>query len=209
MEAIQLFNREGEAVGKVQVPKELEGPVNQPVLWQAVRSYLANQRQGTADTKRRGEVSGGGKKPWRQKHTGRARAGTIRSPLWRKGGIVFGPHPRDYRTPLPARVQRLALVNSLRAKLGTQSVAVVEGLDGLEPKTKALAGFLRRLQAEERTLLVVDRPTEVLARISRNLPGVALRRASDLSCCDLLGSGKVIVTAEAWKELEKRAQVTG
>jgi large subunit ribosomal protein L4 len=201
MEAIQLFNREGKAVGEVQVPKELEGPVNEPVLWQAVRSYLSNQR--------RGEVRGGGKKPWRQTHTGRARAGTIRSPLWRKGGIVFGPHPRDYRTPLPARVQRLALVNSLRAKLETQSVAMVEGLDGLEPKTKALAGFLRRLQAEERTLLVVDRPTEVLARISRNLPGLGLRRACDLSCYDLLSSGKVIVTAEAWKELEKRAQVTG
>lgn len=209
MEAVQLYNREGQTVGSVPVPKVLEGPVNRPVLWQAVRSYLANQRQGTADTKRRGEVRGGGKKPWRQKHTGRARAGTIRSPLWRKGGIVFGPHPRDYRTALPARVQRLALVNSLRAKLGTQSVAVVESLEGLEPKTKALAGFLRRLQAEEGTLLVVDRPSAVLARISRNLPKVAVRPASDLSCYEVLRSRKLVVTAEAWKQLERLVEVRG
>ena len=164
--------------------------------------HLANQRQGTADTKRRGEVRGGGKKPWRQKHTGRARAGSIRSPIWRKGGIVFGPHPREYRYALPEKLRRLALLNSLRDKFSSQAVMVIQGLDGLTPKTKALAGLLRKLQVEKKALLVVERPAPTWNRISRNLYGVEVRPVSDLTCYDVLASDKLVVTAEAFKQLE-------
>ena len=213
---IQLYDLEGKVVGSVQVPAALEGPVNEAVLWQAVRMYLANQREGNADTKRRGEVSGGGKKPWKQKHTGRARAGSIRSPIWRKGGIVFGPHPRDYRYALPASVRKVALINSLRDKVSSQAVAAVQGLEGIAPKTKALAQVLKKLQAaagasgsaatrlgaEQKALLVVEKPSAELLRISRNLCSVTVRPVSDVTCYDVLASNRLVVTAGALKAWE-------
>ena len=202
MPDIQLFDLEGKVIGSIQVPAVLEGPVNEAVLWQAVRMYLANQREGNADTKRRGEVRGGGKKPWKQKHTGRARAGSIRSPIWRKGGIVFGPHPRDYRYELPASVRKVALVNSLRDKVSSQSVAAVQGLEGIAPKTKALAQVLKKLQAEAKALLVVEKASSELLRISRNLCGVMVRPASDVTCYDVLAATKLVVTAGALKQWE-------
>ena len=200
---IQLFDLEGKRVGSLQVPAALEGPVNEAVLWQAVRMYLANRRQGTAQTKTRGQVRGGGRKPWRQKHTGRARAGSIRSPLWRKGGIVFGPHPREHRYELPASVRKVALVNSLRDKIGGEAVAVIKTFEGLAPKTKALAQLLKKLQAERKVLLVIEKPSAELARISRNLAGVtAVKPASDLTCYDVLLSDKLVVTEGAFKGWE-------
>lgn len=203
MPDIQLFDLEGKVVGSVKIPAALEGPVNEAVLWQAVRMYLANQRQGTVDTKTRGEVSGGGKKPWRQKHTGRARAGSSRSPIWRKGGIVFGPHQRDYRYALPAGVRKIALVNSLRDKVGSQAMSVVKTFEGISPKTKVLAQLLGKLQAQKKTLLVVDKPSPDLVRISRNLAGVtAVRPASDVTCYDVLLSDKLVVTEDALKRWE-------
>ena len=203
MPEIQMMSLEGKVVGTVPVPQLLEGPVNQAVLWQAVRMHLANQRQGNAETKTRGQVSGGGKKPWRQKHTGRARAGSTRSPLWRKGGIVFGPHPREHRYALPEKLRRVALVNSLRDKFSNQAVTVVQGeLDSLSPKTKSLSELLRRLNAGEKVLLVVERPTAILLRISRNLSGVRVRPVSDLTCYDVLDSNKLVVTTDAFKRLE-------
>ncbi|MBI3322962.1 MAG: 50S ribosomal protein L4 [Candidatus Omnitrophica bacterium] len=200
---VKLYSAQGKAIGTAELPKALEGPVNRAILWQAVRMYLANRRQGTADTKRRGEVRGGGRKPWRQKHTGRARAGSIRSPIWRKGGIVFGPHPQDYRYELPARIRREALVNSLRARVGSQDVAVVETLEGLNPKTKELAGLLEKMEAAHGALVVVEAPSATLARISRNLPKVIVRPASDLNCYEVLASPKVVVTGQAWKQMER------
>ena len=200
---VTLYSLQGKAVGSVDVPQVLQGPVNRLILWQAVRMYLANRRQGTADTKRRGEVSGGGKKPWRQKHTGRARAGSIRSPLWRKGGVTFGPHPREYRYSLPDRIRREALINSLRAKVIGRELAVVETLEGLNPKTKELAGLLEKMDACCGVLVVVEAPSAMLARISRNLPKVIVRPAADLNCYEVLASPKVVVTGAAWKQMEK------
>ena len=202
MPSLQLLDLEGQAVGSVQVPPALQGPVNEAILWQAVRMYLANQREGNADTKRRGEVRGGGRKPWKQKHTGRARAGSIRSPIWRKGGIVFGPHPRDYRYSLPERIRKTALVNSLRDKFDSQAVMVVQGLDGLAPKTKALAQALKKLQAGEKALVIVEKASPELLRISRNLSSMQIRPASDVTCYDVLASNKVVVTAGALKQWE-------
>lgn len=214
---IQIFDLEGKPAGSVPVPAALEGPINEAVLWQTVRMYLANRREGNAETKTRGQVSGGGKKPWRQKHTGRARAGSIRSPIWRKGGIVFGPHPHDFRYELPASVRKVALVNSLRDKVSSQAVTVVKSLEGVAPKTKALAQLLRKLQAaasasggaatrrsaEQKALLVVEKPSPELVRISRNLKEVtAVKPVSDLNCYDVLSATKLVVTEGAFKGWE-------
>lgn len=206
MAEVQLYNLEGKAVGSVPVPKGLEGPANEARLWQATRSYLANQRQGNADTKRRGEVRGGGRKPWKQKHTGRARAGSIRSPIWRKGGVVFGPHPRDYGYALPLKVRQAALLDSLKEKFTSQSVAVVETFEGIQPKTKALVGLLKGLGAESGALLVVENASASLARIARNLPDVRVRPTSDLTCYEVLDSRKLVLTAQALKQLEQLPQ---
>ena len=202
MEAIQLYNVHGQVVGTVYLPKILEGSGDAPLLWQAVRMYLANQRLGTADTKRRGEVSGGGKKPWRQKHTGRARHGSIPSPIWRKGGIVFGPHPREYRYELPQQIRRKALVASLREKVGSHHVVAVDGLDSLPLKTKPLAELLKKINAGGGALVVVDRPAPQLARISRNIPKVEVKPVSDLTCYDVLFYPGLIVTSSSLKQLE-------
>lgn len=200
---VKLYNLQGQVTGSAEIPAFLERPVNREILWQATRMYLANRREGNADTKMRGEVSGGGRKPWKQKHTGRARAGSSRSPLWRKGGVTFGPHPREYRYELPAKIRREALVNSLRAKLDSSDLAVVETLEGLAPKTKELYGLLKKMEASVGALVVVDQPSEILARISKNLPKVWVRPASDLNCYDVLVSKKVVVTGAAWKQMEK------
>lgn len=202
MAKMDLYNLEGKVIGSVPVPKVFEGPVNRAVLWQAVRQFLANQREGNAETKTRGQVRGGGKKPWKQKHTGRARAGSTRSPIWRKGGVVFGPHQREYRYELSPSVRRSALLSSLRAKVGNQELSVIETLEGVPPKTKALVQLLKQAKAEGRTLLVVEKSSPILARISRNIPKVTVRPASDLNCYEVLASRKLMVTAAALKQLE-------
>ena len=202
MPSIQLHDFEGKVVGDVKLPDLFDGPVSRDVIWQAVRMYLANKRQGTAETKTRGEVQGGGKKPWNQKHTGRARHGTIRSPIWRKGGIVFGPHPREHRYELPVGIRRSALLNSLRAKASENGILAVKTFEGIEPKTKALAGFLKKVKAPRGVLVVVDQSNSMLARISKNIPKVAVKPASDVNCYDVLASKQVVVTADGLKKLE-------
>ncbi len=202
MAQIDLHNLEGQKIGSVDLPKSLEGPADKALLWQAVRMYLANRRQGTAQTKTRGEVSGGGKKPWAQKHTGRARHGSIRSPIWRKGGVVFGPHPRDHRYHLPEQIRRQALVESLKAKVSDQAVTAVETLEGLQPKTKALGRLLEQLKAERGALVVTDKANALLARISRNIPKVQVKPASDLNCYDVLAHSRLVVTSAGLKQLE-------
>jgi len=203
MPAIDLFSQEGKNVGTVDLPAALEGKVNKTLLWQAVRMYLANQRQGTHKTKDRGEVSGGGRKPWRQKHTGRARAGSIRSPLFKGGGVVHGPAPRDYSYQLPKTVRRKALLHSLMEKFGRQSLLAVESFDGLEAKTKVLAKVLKGVEVEQGALLVVDKHSPELYRISKNIPKVTVCVAGDLNCYDVLAASQVVFTSESVKQLEK------
>ena len=203
MAGVQLYNMQGKVVGSVDVPSTLEGPANEAVLWQSVRMYLANQREGNADTKRRGEVEGGGKKPWKQKHTGRARAGSTRSPIWRKGGITFGPHPREYRYALPQKLKKVALLNSLKTKFSRQEVLVLENLDGLQGKTKALAELLKKIDASRGALVVVEKPSLELLRSARNIPKLLVRKVSDLNSYEVLASSKLVVTSGALKQLEE------
>ena len=203
MPKVNLHNQEGKVIGTVDLPKIFEGEADRELLWQAVRMYLANKRQGTAQTKTIGEVRGGGKKPWAQKHTGRARQGSIRSPLWRKGGVVFGPHPREHRYALPAQLRREALVASLRAKVGDNAVSAIDSLEGFAPKTKALAQLLGKMKVSPGVLVVIDRPNSLLARICRNIPKVSIKPAADLNCYDVLAYPQLVLTKAGLKQLEE------
>ena len=184
-------------------------PVNLVLLAQAVRMYRSNERAGTASTKTRGDVSGGGKKPWKQKHTGRARAGSIRSPLWRHGGVAFGPHPRRFGYDLPKTMKRKALLESLKGKLRDQEVVVVNELSAQQPKTKPFAGLARTFGVTGSSVIVVEEFREPLVKSLRNLAHFALRRASDLNAFDVLNAQKILVTKQAFQSLQTRVGGNG
>jgi large subunit ribosomal protein L4 len=193
----KIYNAEGKAKGTTALPDELFAqPVHEHLLWLSVKRHLGNQRQGTAKVKGRGEVSGGGRKPWRQKGTGRARAGSNTSPLWPGGGRAFGPEPRDYRTELPRKQRRAALASALSQKAADQAVSVVE-MPRLEaPKTAAVAAFLKAIGlADKRTLLVLGEVDENLVKSCRNLPNLRATLAHQINPYDLLGCDQVLLTA--------------
>lgn len=205
MAEISIYNINGKSVGKMELDKKIfDGEVNKAVLYQIVKMYQANLRQGNASTKTRSDVSGGGKKPWKQKGTGRARAGTIRSPLWRGGGIVFGPHPRDYSYSLPKAVKRIALISSLNSKLNDKELIVVDDIKISSPKTKEMAAALRNLKAETRPLLVLDEKNEAISRASRNIPQLILRDYRTLNAYDIIRQHKLVLTQKALVALTKQ-----
>ena len=181
-----------------------EGPVNRRLLAQVVQVYRANQRAGNASTKTRANVSGGGKKPWKQKHTGRARAGSIRSPLWRHGGIVFGPHPRDFGAVLPRAIRRKALVESLKGKIADQQLVVVDQLTASEPKTKPFAGLAKTFGVERRSVIVLEEFAAPIVKSLRNLASFELRRADDVNAFDVLNAQKMLVTKSAFEKIQER-----
>ena len=204
MAEIQIYNIKGQPVGKIELDKDIfNGEVNEPILHQVVRMYEANQRQGTASTKTRSDVRGGGKKPWKQKGTGRARAGTIRSPLWRGGGIVFGPHPRDYSYSVPKSVKRLALISSLNAKLNDKNMIVIDDIKLEKPKTKEFTAVLRNIKADKKPLLVLDEKDETVIRASRNIPNLLLRDYKTLNAYEVLKQQKLVLTQKALVALTK------
>ena len=180
------------------------GRVNLRLLAQAVAMYRANQRAGAASTKTRGEVSGGGKKPWRQKHTGRARAGSIRSPLWRHGGVVFGPHPRDHGYTLPKAIRRKALLESLKGKLQDHELVVVNELRASEPKTKPFAQLAQTFGVQGNSVIVLEALNGPLVKSLRNLAQFQLRRAEELNAFDVLNAHKVLLTKPAFQRVEQR-----
>ncbi len=194
-----LYSAEGARIGEVELREDVfGGPVHEAALHQAVVAYLANQRLGTASTKTRGEVSGSGRKPWRQKGTGRARAGSIRSPLWRGGGIVFGPKPRSYYQPLPQKLRVLALKSALAARAREGNVLVIEEFRLSAPKTKEAVNLLSSLGlGGEKTLLVTSGPDPVLAQATRNLPRVRLLPAHRLNAYEVLAADKVVFSRGA------------
>ena len=207
MTQLKVFNLQGGAVGQVQLdPAIWDGRVNVRLLSQAVAMYRTNQRAGTASTKTRGEVSGGGKKPWKQKHTGRARAGSIRSPLWRHGGSIFGPRPRNMHYRLPQAILRKALLESLKGKLRDEELVVVDQLSAEAPKTKPFAGLAKTFQVARRSVIVLDEPSSALMKSLRNLPAFLLRQARSLNAFDVLNAEKVLVTKAAFDRLEQRVR---
>lgn len=201
---LDVVNQKNERVDQVTLDEAIFGlAVNPHVLYATVLMQRAGRRQGTHQTKGRSDVSGGGKKPWKQKGTGRARAGSTRSPLWRHGGTVFGPHPRDYAFPLPKKVRAAALRSSLAAQAGAGRITVLQGLELERSSTKTLAGVLKSLGAEGKVLLVLPAMDETVHRAARNLPGVHVLAVQGLNVYDLLAADRVIFTREALGRLQE------
>ncbi|MCD6082688.1 50S ribosomal protein L4 [Candidatus Aerophobetes bacterium] len=180
------------------------GEINQAVLREAVLAYQSNQRQGTACTKTRGEVRGGGRKPWIQKGTGRARAGSIRSPIWVGGGTVFGPKPRSFKYPLSRRIKRLALRDALRKKINEGLFFVLNEFLIEEPKTKRMVEFLNNFSVEGKVLLIVDRWNDNMKKASSNLKNLELNLAHLVCAFDVLACDSVFITKQALAKLEER-----
>jgi large subunit ribosomal protein L4 len=199
-----LYDRTGAAVGSVELNDELfAAPVSVAVLHQVVTAQLAGRRMGTHDTKTRGEVRGGGKKPYRQKGTGRARQGTRTAPHYRGGGAVFGPHPRSYEQRLPRKMRRLALRGALTAKLGDQAIRVVDAFALERIRTKDFAGILAALNASGRILVVAPGSDEVLRFSARNLPKVDVILADSLNVVDLINADTIVIEQPALARMEE------
>ncbi len=204
MATAAIVDQTGERTGELELAEAIfGGPVNTAVMHQALVRQLANGRQGTHDTKTRTEVRGGGKKPWRQKGTGRARQGSIRSPQWAGGGIVFGPTPRSYRQEMPRKQRRLALRSALAAKAQDGHITVLGGFDVDAPRTRAVVELLRNIDAGARVLVVLGSHNEVLERSARNLPEVCVILAANLSVRDLLTADTVLMTRDALDHVEE------
>jgi len=203
--SVPLYNSSGKEVGRYELDKSLfTGDVNKAVLYQAVLMYNANQRSGTASTKTRANVSGGGKKPFRQKGTGRARAGSTRSPLWRGGGKVFGPHPRDFHYGMPKKVLRAALLSSLNSKLNEACLIGIDAVTMDEPKTKNFKKIMDSLRLSGRSLFVLDSVDDNTRRASRNIEEVRVKNYKDFNTMDVLNCEKVVVSKSALEKLPER-----
>jgi len=206
MSKITVYNQKGKQVEKLDLdPVVFDGEVNTSVLYQSVQMYRSGARKGLATTKTRGEVSGGGRKPWRQKGTGRARVGSIRSPLWRKGGTIFGPLKRDFSFKIPKKIKLLALKSSLNAKLEEENLIVVDELKIEVPKTKEAVNILSGLKLNgKKILLMTERIDKNLDLSFRNIAAFNISRAGDVNAYDVLRARKLIITVKALEILVNR-----
>jgi len=199
-----VYDASGQEHGQIELPQTVfNAPVNEAVLHQAVRRQLANDRQGTHETKTRGEVSGGGKKPWKQKGTGRARQGSTRAPQWRHGGTVFGPHPRSYEQKMPRKQRRLALKAALSVKSQEGAVRIVEEIALEAPKTRVVADLFDQLGAGARTLFVIPEHDLMLEKSTRNLAGIKTILATNLNPGDVLTADTIVFTRAALTQVEE------
>ena len=204
MANVKVLNMAGQEVGEITLSDAIFGAdVNGAVLHAAVRAYLLNQRQGTQSTLTRGEVSGGGKKPWRQKGTGRARQGSTRSPQWTHGGIVFAPKPRSYRTAMNRKVKRIALYSALSAKLAANEIVVVDAITTETYKTKVMVNMLKAVGANKKTLVVLDEINDVVIKSFANIPGVKTVQANMLNVYDILNCATFLMTKAAAGKIEE------
>jgi large subunit ribosomal protein L4 len=208
MPEVDIKDKNNNPVGKINLSEKVFGvSAKDGVVHSAVVNFLANQRQGTHATKTKGLVSGGGKKPWKQKHTGRARSGSSRSPLWRGGGIIFGPQPRDYSYALPKKAKRLAVKAALSGKLADGEITVVEDLGIEKPRTKDMVSILSNLAlAGKSTLIVVPEYNEAVVLSARNIPGVMVKRASDLNSYDIASHSRLLMTRKAVEMLAEAGE---
>jgi large subunit ribosomal protein L4 len=205
MPKVAVYNTTGQQTGEIELSEGIFGvEVNEAVLHQAVVLQLANQRLGTHKTKTRAEVRGGGRKPWKQKGTGRARAGSIRSPLWIGGGTTFGPQPRSYKKALPRKVRRLALKAALASKVAAGNIIVLEGLQIAAPKTKEMVTVLKNLKvADDKTLIVVSENDVNVEKSANNSPGVKTVVPSGLNVYDILYHNKLVLLKDAVGTVEE------
>ena len=201
---LDVVNNNNEKIGAFDLRDEVfGGRVNTELIWESVVRANAAKRQGTHATKNRALVSGGGKKPWRQKGTGRAQAGSTRSPLWRHGGTVFGPQPRSYEYQLPKKVERGALRAALAQKLKDGQLVVVDALVADEVKTKAAAAMLKRLGIDGKAVMIDVAPDEKLALSVRNIPGVSLLPSGRVTARDVMYATRVVATRSAMEKLQE------
>ena len=204
MPKIDVYNIEGKKVSDIELKEEILGIVpNEDVVHSVLKNYLANQRQGTQNTKTRSEVSGGGKKPWRQKGTGRARQGSIRAPQWIKGGIALGPKPRDYRYTINKKERRLAIKSILSSKVAESQLVVVDKFDFKEIKTKQMAVALKNLKVAEKALILLPEKDMNVQKSARNIEGVKTSLVNTINVYDLLKYNKLVLTVDAVKSLEE------
>lgn len=204
MTSVSVHDIKGKVVGKLSLDQDyFNGKVKTALLHQAVLMYLANQRSGSASTKTRKEVRGGGRKPWKQKGTGRARAGTIRSPIWRGGGVVFGPHPKQYGYNLPKNIKSLALRQALNSKIKDSELVVIDKISLEHPKTCDFARFLKAIKAKNKSLVVIEKHEPNIFRASRNIPTIIVKAFNNISAFDVLGHKKVIFSKQALENLVK------
>jgi len=204
--SVTIYDMKGKKVSTFTPDKEIfTGEVNKAVLYQAVIMYNAKKRQGNASTKTRGDISGGGKKPYRQKGTGQARAGSTRSPLWRHGGTIFGPHPRDYSYSIPKSIKRLAFLSSINSKLNDNKILGLEAMVMSEPKTKNVVALLSALKVGMgKTLLVLDSIDQNIMRAANNVANLQVRSYKDVSTVDVLTSENVVMSKAALEKLPER-----
>jgi large subunit ribosomal protein L4 len=205
MPEIEIKDRDNKIIEKMNLREDVFGvEVKRGILHQVVVNYLANQRQGTHSTKTKGFVSGGGRKPYKQKGTGRARAGSTRSPLWRGGGTVFGPQPRDYSYKVPKKVKRRALMAALHEKLHNNAIVVIDSILMEKPRTKEMLSILKNLGLDKKSVLVVlPEHNDSVALSVRNIPGVRITRAMDLNTYDVIASNMLLMTREAIARFEE------
>jgi large subunit ribosomal protein L4 len=204
MSSARVVDQAGVETGTVELPEAIFGiEPNLPVMHQALIRQLANGRQGTSSTKTRSEVRGGGRKPWRQKGTGRARQGSTRAPHWEGGGVVFGPHPRSFRIDMPRKQRRLALRSALSAKAQDGGLLVLESFEIEAPRTKAVADLIRGVDSPRKVLVVLGSHNEMFEKSARNIPEVRLTLAGNLSVRDIIGADKVLITRDAIEHIEE------
>ncbi len=204
MPKVSLYKQDGSTAGEFELNESIFGiEPNNAVMFEAVVMQRASLRQGSHKVKNRSEVRGGGRKPWRQKGTGRARQGSIRSPQWRGGGVVFGPTPRSYSYKLPKKVRRLAIKSALSSKVVEEKLVVLEALSFETPKTKEFVSVLKNLSVDKKVLVVTEGLDENVALAGRNIPGVTIVSANGVSVLDVLGHDKLIMTKEAVQKVEE------
>lgn len=203
MPTLKLVSFQGEQLGEMQLADEVFGaPVHVPAMHQVVVAQLANRRRGTQSAKTRGEVRGGGKKPWRQKKTGRARHGSTRSPIWTGGGVTHAPKPRDYSQKVNKKVRRLAIRSALSLKVRDDLMTVVQSFDLSKPSTKEMIAFFSAVNARK-PLIVLPESNESVAKSARNVPGAKVINMGNINVYDLLNAGTLVMTPEVVSRLEE------
>ena len=204
MPNVKVFNMAGQEVGSMELAESVFGAeINAAVLHAAVRAYLLNQRQGTQSTLTRTEVSGGGRKPWRQKGTGRARQGSTRSPQWTHGGIALGPKPRSYHTDMNKKTKRVALFSALSAKVAEGKLIIVDDIACTEHKTKTMVNMLKALNVDNRALIVLDAVNPYTIKSCANIERVETTLATTINVYEIMKADKMVITAAAVKKLEE------
>ncbi|KUO49147.1 MAG: 50S ribosomal protein L4 [Desulfitibacter sp. BRH_c19] len=205
MPVVAIYNVQGQQVGDLQLNESIfAAKISEAAMHQVVINHLANLRRGTHSTKSRGEVSGGGKKPWRQKGTGRARAGTSRSPLWRGGSIIFGPKPRDYSYTLPRKLKRVALRSAFTSKVNDEKLIVLDQLSFDAPKTKEIINILKALDHQDvKTLVIIAEKDDNVTKSIRNIEGVTVINSHNINVYDIVNNEKVIMTKDAVARVEE------